>query len=88
MNGRNRRPGLDVSALAETIGAGTSGLLTPFPIPALILKIFTRRHDGPNVVAGLLRTLVLGLFSREASCALSAAGAANIPVWLVGLALP
>ena len=64
---------LTVSALAQTVGARVSGLLTPFPIPALILGAFTHRHDGPNVAAGLLRSLVLGLSSREAFCAVSAA---------------
>ena len=62
-----------VSALAESLGPRTSGLLTPFPIPALILGAFTHRHDGPNAAASLLRNLVLGLFSREAFCALAAA---------------
>ena len=69
-----------VSALAETVGARVSGLLTPFPIPALILGAFTHKHDGSSAAAGLLRSLVMGLFSREAFCAVAAAALPKLGV--------
>lgn len=52
-----------VTSAAGTFGPRVSGLLTPFPIAALLLTVFTHRVDGHGAVGGLLKGLLTGLFS-------------------------
>jgi hypothetical protein len=39
-----------------------AGLLTPFPIAAGVLAVFSHRHGGSSAAIALLRGVVLGLF--------------------------
>jgi hypothetical protein len=52
-----------LTAIAPTLGPHLSGLLAPFPLYAGILTIFAHRLQGPGSAAGVLRGLLLGLFS-------------------------
>lgn len=52
-----------VTSVAGTFGPRVSGLLTPFPIAALLLTAFTHHIDGHGAVGGLLKGLLTGLFS-------------------------
>ena len=52
-----------VTSAASRLGPRMSGLLTPFPVAASLLAVFTHRTDGPAAAARLLRGLVAGLFS-------------------------
>jgi hypothetical protein len=51
-----------LTGIAEHLGARLTGLVTPFPIYAAILVVFTHALEGPARAAGLLRGLLLGLF--------------------------
>jgi hypothetical protein len=52
---------LTLTAGAVTLGPRASGLLTPFPVVALILAIATHHLEGSAAVADLLSGLLLGL---------------------------
>ncbi|HYT54424.1 MAG TPA: hypothetical protein VEQ38_06900 [Verrucomicrobiae bacterium] len=52
-----------LTSVANILGPHLSGLLTPFPVFAMILAGFTHRFHGPNTTARLLRGILLGSFS-------------------------
>lgn len=54
---------LFVTAIAPYIGARLTGLLTTIPLYASILTVFSHRHQGEAGANGVLRGLLLGLFS-------------------------
>jgi uncharacterized membrane protein (GlpM family) len=52
-----------ITGLASTLGPHLTGLLTPFPTFAIILAAFAHHQRGPTAANGVLRGLLLGLFS-------------------------
>ncbi len=52
-----------VTALAERLGPRLSGLLTPFPIIATVLAVFTHAQDGGAAAARMMRAFTGGLFA-------------------------
>lgn len=52
-----------LTALAPLLGAQLTGLLAPFPLFASVLAVFAHVQRGPAAAAGVLRGLLLGLFS-------------------------
>lgn len=52
-----------MSRAAQALGPTLSGLLTPMPIAITLLTAFTHRLEGSIAAAGLLRGLLIGLFS-------------------------
>jgi hypothetical protein len=49
-----------LTTLAPTVGPRWTGLLSPFPVFALVLGAFTHRTQGAGAAAHLLRGVVLG----------------------------
>ena len=54
---------LVLTGLAGVLGPQLSGLLTPFPVFATILAIFSHHFHGANAARALLRGLITGAFS-------------------------
>jgi len=54
---------LALSAAATTIGARLTGLLAVYPLYSAVLATFAHRLEGRAAAVGLLRGLLLGLFS-------------------------
>jgi O-antigen/teichoic acid export membrane protein len=59
---------LALTASAPALGAQLTGLLAPFPLYASILAVFAHQQQGPVAAAGVLRGLLLGLFSFAGFC--------------------
>lgn len=59
---------LAVTTLSAFVGAQWSGLLTVFPLLAMILSVSSQRAHGADFVVRLLRGMVLGRFSFAAFC--------------------
>jgi hypothetical protein len=57
---------LTLSAAATTIGARLTGLLAVYPLYSAVLATFARRLEGRAAAVGLLRGLLVGLFSFAA----------------------
>jgi hypothetical protein len=55
-----------LAAAATTIGARLTGLLAVYPLYSAVLAVFARRLEGRAAAVGLLRGLVVGLFSFAA----------------------
>lgn len=55
-----------LTGAAPTLGPQMTGLLAPFPVYATILAVFAQRQQGPAAAVGVLRGLLLGLFSFAA----------------------
>lgn len=55
-----------LTEFADLLGPELSGLISPIPIFASVLAVFTHRHDGGNAAAELLRGVILGSFSFSA----------------------
>lgn len=55
-----------LSALATTIGARLTGLLAVYPLYSAVLAAFAHRLHGRAAAVGLLRGLLVGLFSFAA----------------------
>jgi hypothetical protein len=55
-----------LTTTAPLLGAHLTGLLTPFPLYATVLRVFGHRQHGPEAAIGALRGLVLGLFAFAA----------------------
>ncbi|HVQ76919.1 MAG TPA: hypothetical protein VMT79_15450 [Candidatus Binatia bacterium] len=62
-----------LTAGAERLGPTWTGLLSPFPVFALVLGIFTHLGHGSRAAARLLRGVVLGSLAHAAMFALVAA---------------
>ena len=52
-----------ITAVARRIGPNWSGLLSPFPVFASVMAVFSHRNDGPQAAIGLLRGVVIGSFA-------------------------
>jgi hypothetical protein len=52
-----------LTGVASHLGPQLTGLLTPFPIFATSLVVFTHALEGPGPAGGVLRGLLLGLYS-------------------------
>jgi len=52
-----------LTGVASHLGPKLTGLLTPFPLYAASLVVFTHALEGPAPAAGVLRGLLLGLYS-------------------------
>jgi hypothetical protein len=52
-----------ITGFASTLGPHLTGLLSPFPIYATILAAFAHHQRGPAAANGVLKGLLLGLFS-------------------------
>jgi hypothetical protein len=48
---------------AKHLGPHLTGLLSPFPLYALILAVFSQHFDGPHAAIRVLKGMVQGLFS-------------------------
>jgi hypothetical protein len=57
---------LVLAALATTIGARLTGLLAVYPLYSAVLAAFAQRLEGRAAAVGLLRGLLVGLFSFAA----------------------
>ena len=55
-----------LTEFAQLLGPELSGLISPIPIFASVLAVFTHRHDGGDAAAELLRGVILGSFSFSA----------------------
>jgi hypothetical protein len=71
-----------LTAAAQALGPALTGLLTPFPVFALVLSVFAHRVQGGQVAARLLRGVVVGSFAFAAFFLVVGTG---LPRWgLVG----
>jgi hypothetical protein len=52
-----------ITAAAEQLGPAWSGLLSPFPVFASVMAVFSHRMGGPQEAALLLRGVVIGSFA-------------------------
>jgi len=57
---------LILTTAAPILGARLTGLLAPFPLYAAILTVFAHQLESPAAAIGVLRGLLLGLFSFAA----------------------
>lgn len=55
-----------LTSAAPLLGSHLAGLLAPFPLYATVLSAFAQRIGGPAPAVGVLRGLLLGLFSFAA----------------------
>jgi hypothetical protein len=52
-----------ITGLAQWLGPQLTGVLTPFPVYATILAVFTHRYEGGAQAVRLLRSVVAGSFT-------------------------
>ncbi len=52
-----------LTSAAPLLGARLAGLLAPFPLYGTVLAVFAHRLEGASAAVGVLRGLLLGLFS-------------------------
>jgi hypothetical protein len=57
---------ITLTSAAGRLGPTWTGLLSPFPVFALVLGVFTHRAQGPGAAARLLRGIVLGSLAHAA----------------------
>jgi hypothetical protein len=57
---------LGLTAVAALLGPRLTGFLSPFPVFALVMGVFTHRAQGPAAAARLLRWVVIGSFAFAA----------------------
>ncbi len=71
-----------VTSMAQRLGPGLSGLVTPFPIAGSVVAAFSHRSDGADFAIPLLRSLTAGLFGFVAFFGVLALGlpALGIPI--------
>lgn len=67
---------------APILGARLSGLLSPFPVFAIVLASFSHAHDGPGASTLLLRGIVLASFAFAGFFLVVGWG---LPRWGIGL---
>jgi hypothetical protein len=76
-----------VTAVATTLGAHLSGLLTSLPIITAVLSAFTYAHRGRDETIRLLRGFTLGFFSYAGFCFVVATALGPLGVaWCFALA--
>jgi len=61
------------TAAADLFGPRWSGLLTVFPVLAIVLAVSSHRAHGPAFATVLLRSMATGMYSLAAFCAVLAA---------------
>jgi hypothetical protein len=54
---------IGLTEAAKHLGPHLTGLLSPFPLYALILAVFSQHFDGPPAAIRVLKEMVQGLFS-------------------------
>ncbi|MBM3546696.1 MAG: hypothetical protein FJX54_07065 [Alphaproteobacteria bacterium] len=52
-----------LTEFAEFLGPNLSGFISPVPVFASVLAVFTHRHDGGEAAAELLRGVIVGSFA-------------------------
>jgi len=52
-----------LTEVSERIGPHMTGLLSPFPLYAMILAVFAHHFDGPSAAIRVLKGMLQGLFS-------------------------
>lgn len=52
-----------LTTFARVLGPAWTGSLSPFPVFASVLAVFTHRHDGPDAAIDLLKGVMIGLMS-------------------------
>jgi hypothetical protein len=52
-----------LTEMAKHLGPHLTGLLSPFPLYALILSVFSQHFEGPPAAIRVLKGMVQGLFS-------------------------
>jgi uncharacterized membrane protein (GlpM family) len=52
-----------ITGLAGVLGATWSGLLSPFPVFACVMAIFSHKNGGSGAAHRLLRGVILGSFA-------------------------
>jgi hypothetical protein len=57
---------LGLTAIATLLGPRLTGFLSPFPVFALVMGVFTHRAQGPAAATRLLRWVVIGSFAFAA----------------------
>ncbi len=72
-----------ITGVAQMLGPQLTGLLTPFPIYATILAVFTHRYAGGAQAVKLLRGVVAGSFTFAVFFLVISS---TIIVWGIGLA--
>jgi hypothetical protein len=77
---------LALTSAAPLLGPRLSGLLSPFPLFAMVLAVFAHRSSGPDAARDVLRGLLFGLFSFAAFCAVAALALSSFGI-AAGLAL-
>jgi hypothetical protein len=64
---------LIITGSARVIGATWSGLLSPFPVFASVMAVFSHRQGGPAAAFRLLLGVIVGSFASAAFlCAVAA----------------
>ena len=54
---------LVITGTAASLGPRLSGLLSPFPVYATVLAVFTHEFEGALAATRLLRGVIVGMFS-------------------------
>ena len=72
-----------ITGVAQWLGPQLTGLLTPFPIYATILAVFTHRYAGGAQAVRLLRGVVAGSFTFAVFFLVISS---TIVLWGIGLA--
>ena len=72
-----------ITGLAQVLGPQLTGLLTPFPIYATILAVFTHQYAGGTQAVRLLRGVVAGSFTFAVFFLVISS---TIIVWGIGIA--
>jgi len=70
-----------LTALAPRLGPTWTGLLSPFPVFALVLGAFTHRAQGSDAAARLLRGVTLGSLAHATMFAIVAAMLVRWGLW-------
>jgi len=54
-----------ITGAASILGPHLSGLLTPFPVYAMVMGLFILKSEGPDVSALFLRGVIMGCFTSS-----------------------
>lgn len=72
---------ITLTTLAPRIGPQLTGLITPFPLYALVLATFGQHHGGSKAAIQVMRGLTAGLFSFAIFFCVLAATIETLPLW-------
>ena len=77
-----------ITGAASILGSHLSGLLTPFPVYAMIMGLFILKSEGPGVSALFLRGVIMGCLTTSVFLFLIASFIASLGLMVVfGLAV-